>query len=81
LIVADRILVITAISVIPHSYDEEDLRSKSQLKTKDRPIKEPAASLAPERTLTRKKKEIKGGLSQIQKRASVNITYYKEGKG
>jgi hypothetical protein len=64
-----------------YSYIEEDLKTKSKFKTKEGPIEEPAASLAPEPTLKRKKKEIKGGLAEIAKRASVNILSYKEGKG
>jgi hypothetical protein len=63
------------------SYDTDNLRSEDHLEMSDGPIEEPAAALAPEPTLTRKKRTIKGALAEIAKRASVNILDYKEGKG
>jgi hypothetical protein len=62
------------------SYDTDDLRPESVLTMSEGPNEEPAASLAPEPTLTRKKKEIKGGLKTLQDKG-IKITHYKEGKG
>jgi hypothetical protein len=63
------------------SYDTDDLRGQSVIEEPEGPPEEPAVALAPEPTLKRKKKTIKGGLAEIAKRASVNILDYKEGKG
>jgi phage FluMu protein Com len=63
------------------SYNKEDLKTKSKFKTKEGPIEHPAASVVPDVGLTRKKKEIRGGLAEIAKRPSVNILSYKEWKG
>jgi Zn-finger nucleic acid-binding protein len=62
------------------SYDAEELRSESIIEMSEGPIEEPAASIVPEPALTRKKKEVKGGLKTLQDKG-IKVTYYKEGKG
>jgi hypothetical protein len=62
------------------TYDTNELRSQSYLEMSDGPVEEPSISYAPEKKIERKKKEIKGGLAELEKRG-VHVTSYKEGKG
>jgi hypothetical protein len=59
---------------------EAELRTKSKISMSEGPVTNPSVAYAPDRTLTRKAKEIKGGLKTLQARG-INITSYKEGKG
>jgi ribosomal protein L37AE/L43A len=63
-------------------YDPEaELRTKSGLSMSEGPVTNPSVAYAPEKTLTKKKKEVKGGLKKISERSGVRVTSYKEGKG
>jgi ribosomal protein L37AE/L43A len=60
-------------------YDPEtELRSKQSLTMSEGPVTSPSVSYAPEKKLTRKKREIKGGLKVISERSGVKVTSYSE---
>jgi hypothetical protein len=57
-----------------------EVRSKSPLTTRDEPPDNPVVSIPPEPSLRKKKKEIKGGLVELQKRG-IKVTSFTESKG
>jgi hypothetical protein len=65
-------------------YDPEtetELRSKTSLTMSEGPVTNPSVAYPEESTLTRKKKEVKGGLKVLSERHGVKVTNYQEGKG
>jgi hypothetical protein len=63
------------------NYETDDLRSESVLETiGEGPVSDPVVSYAPEKTIQRKKKELKWGLKALSEKG-VNVTSWSESKG